>query len=266
MERVHLFELEDFDRVPRAVRDGGTDLLDLAFDRLGFYAGVAPKLAAVLEATGAERVLDLCSGGGGGTLSAWRLLPPALRERVSLTLTDRHPNAGGAARVEALRDPRVRYAAEPVDAMQGGGDGPGVRTMSGALHHFAPDAARGLLAAVVARGAPLVFFDVAASPGLRRAPLAVAPLAMAVNMAALFVASLLLVPFARPFRLSRVLLTYALPAIPALVAWDGTVSALRAYTPDEALALARSAPGAERYDWEAGVVGRALYLTGVPRG
>jgi hypothetical protein len=265
MERVHLFEFEDFDWVPHAIRDGGTDLLDLAFDRMGFYAGVAPKLAAVLEATRAERVFDLCSGGGGGTLSAWRLLPSSLRERVSLTLTDRHPNAAGIARVEALADPRVRYASHPVDAMQGGGDEPGVRTMSGALHHFTPDAVKAILAGVVARRAPLVFFDVAASPALRKTPLALAPIAMTLNMTMLFAASLLLVPFARPFRLSRVLFTYALPAIPALVAWDGTVSALRAYAPDEVLALARAVPGAERYTWEAGVEGRALYLTGVPR-
>jgi hypothetical protein len=265
MERVHLFEFEDFDWVPRPVRDGGTDLLDLAFDRLGFYAGVAPKLAAVLDATRTERVIDLCSGGGGGTLSAWRLLSSATRERVSLTLTDRHPNAAGIARVEALSNPRVRYAPHAVDAMQGGGEEPGVRTMSGALHHFTPDAVKELIAVVVARRAPLVFFDVAASPALRKAPLALAPVAMAVNMTALFAASLVLVPFARPFRLSRVLLTYALPAIPAMVAWDGTVSALRAYAPDEVLALARAVPGAERYTWEAGVEGRALYLTGVPR-
>jgi hypothetical protein len=89
MDRIHLFELEDFDWVP--IRDGGTDLLDLAFDRLGFYAGVAPRLAEVLDATGQSRVVDLCSGGGGGTLWAWQLLPSAVRERVSLTLSDRTP-------------------------------------------------------------------------------------------------------------------------------------------------------------------------------
>ena len=39
-----------------------------------------------------------------------------------------------------------------------------------------------------------------------------------------------------PFSLSRVLLTYAVPAIPSLFAWDGMVSGLRAYTPEELLA------------------------------
>jgi hypothetical protein len=137
--------------------------------------------------------------------------------------------------------------------------------MSGALHHFTPEAVGEILAAVVARRAPLVFFDVAASAALRKTPLVLAPLAMFVNMVVLFLASLVLVPFVRPFRLSRLLLTYLVPAIPALVAWDGTISGLRAYTPDEVLAIARAVPGGDAYSWSAGTEGRALYLTGVPR-
>jgi hypothetical protein len=137
--------------------------------------------------------------------------------------------------------------------------------MSGALHHFTPEAVKEMLAGVVARRAPLVFFDVAASPALRKTPLVLAPIAMVVNMLMLFLASLVLVPFARPSRLSGVHFTYLVPAIPTLVAWDGTVSALRAYTPDEVLAIARAVPGADTYAWSAGVEGRALYLTGVPR-
>ena len=116
----------------------------------------------------------------------------------------------GMARVKGLGDSRTRYRAEPVDAMTGGGELEGVRTMSGALHHFPPDAVRSLIAGIVARRAPLAFFDVAASPAIRKAPLALAPVAMGVNMVLLFLGSLALVPFVRPFRLSRLLLTYLL--------------------------------------------------------
>lgn len=264
MRRIHLFELEDLPWVPRPVRDGGTDLLDLGFDRLGFYEGVAPRLLALLQATGATRVVDLCSGGGGGTLQIRRLVRE-MGNTAEFLLSDRHPNEAGMERVKALGDAHTRYRPEPVDAMTGGGAVEGVRTMSGALHHFPPDAVRALLAGVVAQREPLAFFDVAASPGIRKAPLALAPLAMAVNLVILFVGSLFLVPMVRPFRWSRVLLTYVLPVIPLLVAWDGTVSALRAYTPEELLALATSVPGAEHYTWDAGGAGAALYLTGTPR-
>lgn len=263
MRRVHLFELEDLDWVPRAVRDGGTDLLDLGFARVGFYDGVAPKLVALLDATGARRVIDVCSGGGGGTLYMRRLVRAAGHE-VDFVLTDRNPNEAGMARVRALGDARTSYRDQPVDAMKGLEAIEGVRTMSGALHHFRPDALRLLIGGIVAQGAPLAFFDVAASPALRRTPALLAPIAMLVNILVLFVGSLFLVPLVRPFRASRLVLTYLVPLIPVLVAWDGTVSALRAYSADEVLAIARSVPGGERYGWEAGVVGSALYLTGTP--
>lgn len=263
MRRLQLVELEDLDWVPRSIRDGGTDLLDLAFDRAGFYAGVAPRLGELLAQTRASRLVDLCSGGGGGTLQVRARLPTEARD-VELVLSDLHPNEAGRARIAALGDPRLRYREEPVDAMQGGGELSGVRTMSGALHHFPPDAVTALITGIVARGEPLAFFDVAASPAIRRAPIVLLPLLATINAVMLFVVTLLLVPLARPFRLSRVLLTYLVPAIPILFAWDGTVSALRAYTPEELLALARAVPGADGYVWDSAVAGRALYLVGAP--
>lgn len=264
MRRLQLFEFEDFDWVPRVVRDGGTDLLDLGFRKISFYSGVQQKLLELLDATGASKVIDLGSGGGGGTLTMREAVRSAGRD-VAFEFTDRFPNEAGIARVQALGDPRTTYRPEPVDALQGGGDGAGVRTMSGALHHFPPEGVRALLSGVVATGEPLAFFDVAANPGIRKLPLVFAPVAMAFNMLALFLGTLVLVPMLRPLRVSRLVLTYLLPAIPLLVAWDGTVSALRAYTPDELLELARSVPGDDRYEWEAGVEGAALYLTGRPR-
>ena len=96
-------------------------------------------------------------------------------------------------------------------------------------------------------------------------PTILAPLAMAPNLAVLFVGALVAAPLVRPVRASSFLLTYLLPCIPALVAWDGTVSALRAYTPEELLDAAHAVPGADGYLWNAGVRGRAVFLTGIPR-
>jgi hypothetical protein len=264
MQRLHLFELEDFDWFPAVIRDGGTDFLDTAFDRVGFYSGVAGTLIALLHRTNATQILDLASGGGGGTLQLRRYVRAAGLP-TAFQFSDRFPSEAGGVRVGLLGDPQTRYLAEPVDAMDGGGDGPGLRTMAGALHHFTPEAVREIFAGIVRRRAPLAFFDIAPSPALRRMPSVFLPLAMAANMLLLFVAALLVVPFLRPLRLSRLFLTYVVPAIPLLIAWDGTVSALRAYTVEELLTLARSVPGAERYDWQAGTVGRALYITGEPR-
>lgn len=223
MRRLQLFEFEDFEWVPRSVRDGGTDMLDLGFRKVGFYDGVASRLVELLDATKSDRVVDLCSGGGGGTLQMREAVAEAGRQ-VAFEFTDRFPNESGIERVRQLGDPKVVYLSESVDAMKGGGDREGVRTMSGALHHFPPEKVKELIAGVVARGTPLAFFDVAASPAISRLPLILAPIAMAVNMVALFVGSLFLIPLVRPVRASRLVFTYLLPLIPILVAWDGRVS------------------------------------------
>lgn len=58
--------------------------------------------------------------------------------------------------------------------------------------------------------------------------------------------------------ISRFLFTYLVPLAPVLFAWDGMVSAVRTYTPEELLAMARGATddaaggAAGGYEWEAG--------------
>jgi hypothetical protein len=50
---------------------------------------------------------------------------------------------------------------------------------------------------------------------------------------------LLVTPMIRPFRWSRLFWTYLVPAVPFLVLFDGVVSCLRTYTPDELRELTR---------------------------
>ena len=74
-------------------------------------------------------------------------------------------------------------------------------------------------------------------------------------------------PFLRPFGWARLLWTYPVPLVPLLCLWDGTVSQLRAYHPDELDELASGAPMSS-FDWESGVTpGRMpiTYLIGRPR-
>ena len=83
------------------------------------------------------------------------------------------------------------------------------------------------------------------------------------------ISALALTPLVRPFRWSRLALTYVVPAIPALFMFDGIVSQLRTYTPDELRDMTRSLqrPG---YRWEVGTVkhpvlpGKVSYLLGLP--
>lgn len=262
MRRLHLIELEDLPWMPRMLRDGATDLLDVLFARTGFYRALAPTFAAFMAEVGVTSAVDLCSGGGGGALAMRAALATQGQRGSELLLTDRYPNEAALQRVRALHDAAVKYRFEPLDAFEAPRDLHGIRTMFGALHHFRPPQVRLLLQNAVTAGVPVAFFDVAASPVVRRMPLVLAPVAAVPNLVALFLLALVLTPLARPFRWSRVLLTYVLPLIPVLFAWDGTVSAMRAYTPEELLAETRALSGAEAYRWESGRVGSALFLFG----
>jgi hypothetical protein len=266
VKRWHLVELEDLAWVPRVGRDGARDVLDMMFAKIAMYRPVADRLRALLDATGQRAIVDLGSGGGGGALQMRAYLGADAGGR--LVLTDRYPSASAAERVVARGDAGVRYHPAPVDAFAVPADLGGVRTMYSALHHFRPADVQRLVADAVEARAPLAFFDVAASPVLRKVPGFLVPLAMVPNALILFVLTLFLVPFVRPVKASRLVFTYLVPIIPIIYAWDGTVSALRAYRADELLALARAVPGADGYVWDAGTAGSGpravVYLTGRP--
>ncbi len=260
MRRIQLFELEDLPWFPRPVRDAGTDFLRFMLDLGDSYAPAAPLLAEALRRSGSSRIIDLCAGGGG----PWRRMLAALAAQGScpqVLLTDMYPNPGAVAGLpaEALRTGRIAYHTAPVDAMAVPAGLEGLRTLFSAFHHFSPEQGRALLRDAVRRGAPIAIFE---------ATQRTAASALSILPAPLFV--LLATPFIRPFRWSRLLLTYLVPAVPLMVLWDGLVSCLRSYSAGELRALVEGLPEAAAYDWQIGQVrGRGplpvTYAIGVPR-
>jgi hypothetical protein len=116
VKRRHLVELEDLPWWPRLFRDAATDYLVAALRHAKIYVGLAPRLAAAVERTGATQIIDLCSGGGG----PWPDLLPALRASgvdAPVCLTDKYPNAAALRRV-ADTTPGVRFEPEPVSATE----------------------------------------------------------------------------------------------------------------------------------------------------
>ena len=65
-------------------------------------------------------------------------------------------------------------------------------------------------------------------------------------------AMLALTPRIRPFRWSRLIFTYVLPAIPLLGLVDGIVSMLRIYSPRELREMVAGVAGHETFDWDIG--------------
>lgn len=260
MGRLHLVELEDLPWVPSPIRNALTGYLQAMIDGGDAYGPVAPRLAEAIAASGATRIVDLCSGGGG----PWRRMRAALAAHgvaTPIVLTDLYPNPGaidGAGGATGALPVSLHPA--PVDATRVPEPLGGMRTLFTAFHHFAPERAREVLRDAVMHRAPIAIFE-----------------ATKRNATCLFVTlltpilTLLVMPRVRPFRWSNLLFTYLLPVVPLMVLWDGVVSCLRTYDVEELRQLAREADPAARYDWTAGEVhGRGpipvTYLVGMPSG
>lgn len=231
--RVQLFEYCDQPWLPRVLRDAETAYLASALELTKPFAPLAPKLVAAMR--GSPRVVDLASGAGG----PWKSLAEEVAKlgvRPEITFTDLYPTASSIA--------------TPVDARHVPAELTGLRTMFDGFHHLRPADARAVLADAVAAGQPIVIGEAMS----RRIPILVSTI-----LIPLFV--LLLMPRARP-SFAAIMLTYVVPVLPLIIAWDGFVSCLRTYTPRELEAIAE---GLEAFRWEAGYAKGATYLVGMPR-
>jgi hypothetical protein len=258
MRRRQLVELEDLAWFPPAIRNGGTDWLAFMANHTSMFAAAAPHIRRAMQATGTHNVLDLCSGGGG----PWLTLETALRKSgpACIELSDLYPNLPAWRQLAARSAGRLRFRTEPVDSIDVPAAAGGVRTMFNAFHHFPPDIARAILVDAVRKRRAIAIFE---GINHRGAGLAAMPL----QLPAVF----LLTPFVRPFRWSRLLLTYGLPLIPFLLMFDGTVSMLRLYLEDDLRELLTTVADAESFEWDIGVTPTgplpfgALHLVGVPK-
>ena len=257
MKRLHLFEIHDQEWCPRAIRDAETDYLQFVIAKTKPYAAMVPILAATLQRAGTRRVLDLCSGAGG----PWLWLHPVLAEQgvnVSVCLTDKYPNAGAVGQSSRLTAQSVRYHLQPVDATRVPDDLAGFRTMFSAFHHFRPEQARAILADAVRKRQGIAVFE-----GTHHSALAMLLMLLVPPMV------LLMTPFIRPFRWSRLCWTYLIPVVPLVSLFDGLVSCLRTYSVQELRELTEGLD-AKDYQWEFSEVKSTAgplpitYLLGVP--
>jgi hypothetical protein len=200
------------------------------------YADGAPtagywRLHRALERAGAREIVDLCSGSGG----PWLHLSAALEAEgyaVRVVLTDLYPNLKGFARMAALSGGRIGYRGESVGVARVPSEFGGFRTLFSGFHYFRPAQARAIRGDAVASRRGIAVFEAAQRRPSVLALMLVQPLAVWI-----------VTPLVRPFRWSRLLWTYLLPVMPFVVLFDGIVSRLRTYSPDELRAGARCRRG-----------------------
>lgn len=258
MQRLHLIEIEDQTWFPKVLRDAITDTLQFVFNTCDLYRPVVPLLQRAIQISGARKVLDLCSGGGGPWLRLQRLFEEKHSLRVEVRLSDKYPNLPALQHLSATSSRRVTFHHASVDARAVQSDLKGFRTLFTCFHHFKPDDARAILRNAAQSHEGIGVFEVA-----QRRPLAFLLTFVMPIVAFLFA------PLMQPFRWSRLLWTYVVPVIPLVVLFDGIISCLRAYSPAELTELANGAL-VSGYRWEAGEVRGGVspipvtYLVGWP--
>jgi hypothetical protein len=266
MRRLQFIELHEQPWFPASVRADVTDALQFGFNLLHAYDPIAPLLQSVIDSTGngtntTQSIVDMCSGGGG----PWLDLVRNLRSReaavdsadVQVWLTDKYPNLEAFESVSASSNHHIHFYPEPVDAMKVPRALKGLRTMFTSFHHFPPDDARAILQNAVDAGESIGIFE-----ATKRAPSTIGLIFAGVLL--MFVHT----PRIRPFRWSRLLWTYLIPIIPLVLLFDGVVSCLRTYRPQELREMVEKLTSCH-YQWQIGeLAGRRApitYLVGYPK-
>jgi len=244
MRRLHLFEFGDQHWFPQLLRDAETAYLATSYRLLPLLMRRwAERISTVLHAGEPAEILDLCSGIGGPMPLIIEKLEK-LGYQAQVRLSDLYPNP------RVTSHPRVVWLAELVDATRVSPNLAGVRTMFSAFHHFRPDAARAILKDAFDGRRAICIFESGSGTLLGAGAMIGVPVAV-----------LALMPFARPFRWAYLAFTYLIPLMPLILLWDGIVSNLRIYSPEQMKKLTEDlqAPG---YVWDIG----GIRVPGVPGG
>ena len=237
MKRIHWFEFHDLAWFPAIFRDALTEWLRVLWARIDAYQAIAPVIAEVLQESRATQVVDLCSGGSGPLLGIQKEFEASGRKFKAI-VTDKFPNVNSMRDLQTMSRGMIDARLTSVDATAVPRDLSGLRTLFNSFHHFRPPQARQILRDACDARQPIGIFEV---PNRRFSGLAF-------SFPATFLGVLLLTPTMRPRRPVWWVFTYLLPIIPFIVAWDGWVSHLRAYTPEELLEMTRGF--SDSYRWE----------------
>jgi len=204
--------------MPQTIRSALTEWLRALWEFSRAETVIAPLLHSAIVSSSAVQIVDLCSGNSGP------ILPLQAELKVPVILTDKF----GPVKVDARCVPA---------------DLTGMRTLFNSFHHFRPEEARRILEDACLSGQPIGVFEITS----RQWP------KVLLSFPASFIGVYLLIWRMRPFRASWWILTWLVPVIPLVIAWDGLISHLRAYTNSEIDEMTRGL-GGEEWTWEQGRV------------
>lgn len=239
--RDYLFEFEDLAWFPNMIRESMTDYLRYLITQVDFYRPIVPLIIEGMSKTNTNRIIDLCSGGGGAIEQVQNELKQLTDTETKIILTDKYPNTSAYKFLSVKTDGVISFLHTSVDAADVPLTMNGFRTIFSGFHHFNQLTAKSVLKNAVDARSGIGIFD-----GGNKNLLAILAILVVHPLAFFF-----FTPFFKPFRFSRLFFTYIIPIIPFCTVWDGIVSIIRLYKPNELLDIAREVEP-ETYQWRSG--------------
>jgi hypothetical protein len=255
---MHWFEFEDQPWFPGFLRRGLTDFLAFVGGLSEKpYLAFATKLQAAMAACGAVTLVGLCTGGAGPTPVLLRLLRRG-GSSARAVLTDLYPDVERLKSIAQTHD-GIDFEPEPIDATRVPDRLKGFRIINNGFHHFRPELATAVLRNAVESRQGIALLEATARTPAGLLSTLFSPLTV-----------LITTPMIRPVRLSRFVFTYLIPLIPLFTLWDGVVSCLRVYSPEELRGLVATLPPND-FTWDIGTLpipgapgAVVTYLIGAP--
>lgn len=260
MKRIQLFEFEDLSWFPDFFRVPMTNYLVALHRKFNTAPIIAKELKELLKDTQSNKVIDLCSGGGGPMELVHQELVANLELRnVEIQLSDLYPNTNAAQRINAKKG-AISYKTEKVDASDVNTTNEFVRTMICSLHHMPPKIAKKILKDAQDKKQAMLVFELSDN--------SVPPIWLWwISIPIGFLMTLFFTFFVRPMTWKQVVFTYLIPILPLAIAWDGAVSNARTYTKADFEELISDFKS-DSYKWEyltiKGKAGNHCIIKGMP--
>jgi hypothetical protein len=256
--RNYLFEFEDLAWFPGTIRESMTDYLRYLITKVDFYRPIVPLIIEGINRSDANQIIDLCSGGGGAIEQIHNELKQLSDAEIKIILTDKYPNTSAYEFIAAKTAGEISFLQTSVDAADVPHELKGFRTIFSGFHHFDNIFAKSVLRNAVDAKSGIGIFD-----GGNKNILAILAILIVHPLIFFF-----FTPFFRPFRFSRLFFTYIIPIIPFCTVWDGIVSIIRLYKPNELLQIAKEVEPLT-YHWSSGKMKskfglNVTYLIGYP--
>lgn len=259
MGRLHLFEFNDQSWLPQSIRVTLMELLIGTYSLLKIFQPVFPKVHKFIEDTDERHLQLLCAGGGGPVADLASYLQQQTSTEIQITLSDKFPNIERYKQLQRNESVGIDYNDTSVDIFDLPPKMQGTRVVINAVHHFKPHQVQQILQSAFNDKANIVFME----------PVQRTPRCFVNILFALPIFLYLGIFGIRPFRLQRFFWTALFPLVTLITVFDGLISTLRAYKPQEWQKMAEQIDPQQSYHWEIGeastLLTRVVYLMGRPK-